>query len=191
MSEFEFFFSLFGLLLGFSLVEVLGGLARAIEAALHGRRAGKKTFRAGWLTPLLGIFVLLDILSFWAAAWTVRGQIDVSGAFLFAGLAFASAYYLAAHLVFPGDLATAGDLDDHYFRVRRVVFGGLIALALIQIVWFATLPGIGALLARPYVAGMSALLIVLMAAAMLVRGRAASAILLGALILRYLVAIIF
>lgn len=192
MSEFEFFFSLFGLLLGFSLVEVLGGLARTIEAALHGRHAAEgQAFRAGWLTPLLGIFVLLDILSFWAAAWTVRDQLSVSGPVLFAGLAFAGAYYLAAHLVFPTDLAKASDLDDHYFRVRRTVLGGLIVLALIQIAWFATLPGIGAMLATPYVAGSAALLIVLMAAAMLVRSRTASAILLGALILRYLVVIIF
>ena len=32
MTDFEFVFSLFGLLLGFSLVEVLGGMAKAIEA---------------------------------------------------------------------------------------------------------------------------------------------------------------
>jgi hypothetical protein len=35
MSDFEFIFSLFGLLLGLSLAEVLGGLARAIEARLR------------------------------------------------------------------------------------------------------------------------------------------------------------
>ena len=32
MSEFEFIFALFGLLLGLSIIEVLGGFARAIEA---------------------------------------------------------------------------------------------------------------------------------------------------------------
>ncbi len=32
MNDFEFIFALFGLLLGLSIAEVLGGLARAIEA---------------------------------------------------------------------------------------------------------------------------------------------------------------
>ena len=39
VSPFEFVFSLFGLLLGLSLVEVLGGLARTIEAELRARAA--------------------------------------------------------------------------------------------------------------------------------------------------------
>ncbi len=69
MSDFEFVFSLLGLLLGFSLVEVLGGLARLIEAQLRAVKLGaagqaEARFRAGWLTPLLGLFVMLDLISF-------------------------------------------------------------------------------------------------------------------------------
>lgn len=64
MAPFDFIFALFGLLLGLSLAEVLSGFARAIQARLEPGRA----LRLGWLTPLLGAFVLLDLLSFWNAA---------------------------------------------------------------------------------------------------------------------------
>ena len=73
MSDFEFIFALFGLLLGLSLAEVLGGLARAIENRLR----PSSPARIGLLTPLLGAFVILDLLSFWQAAWVVRETVGV------------------------------------------------------------------------------------------------------------------
>ncbi|MEI9851027.1 MAG: hypothetical protein WDN24_09480 [Sphingomonas sp.] len=125
MSGFEFVFSLFGLLLGFSLVEVLGGLARTVEARMKPGAA----FRIGWLTPLLGLFVLLDLISFWGAAWTARDVLHVSSATLIGSLFFAGAYYMAAHLVFPTELDGIEDLDAHFFRIKRLVLGVLLALA--------------------------------------------------------------
>lgn len=192
MSEFEFVFSLFGLLLGFSLVQVLGGLAKVIEAVLRVRRAGDSAFRAGWLTPLFGIFVMLDILSFWTSTWILRDQLQVTGATMFGGLVFASLYYLAAHLVIPDEPVEQGDLDAYYFRVRRVVLGPLVALALIQIGYFmATLPGMAAYLLTPRVALSVLFLLGGMIAAMLVRSRLANALLLAALSLRYVIEAIF
>ena len=119
MSEFEFIFALFGLLLGLSIIEILGGLARAIEARL---RPGAM-LRIGWLTPLLGVFVLLDLLSFWMAAWVARGLVSVSGHTLMAVTLFASSYYLAARLVFPPEPDETPDFDAHFFRIRRIVLG--------------------------------------------------------------------
>ena len=127
MSPFEFIFALFGLLLGLSIVEVLGGLARAIEARLR----PDAVLRIGWLTPLLGIFVLLDLLSFWQAAWATRDAVSVSGHSLMAVTAFASAYYLAAHLVFPREPAKHEELDSHYFRVRRIVLAVMLPTAVL------------------------------------------------------------
>ena len=51
MSAFEFFFSFYGLLLGLSVAELVGGFARVLHE--------KQRIRFGWLTPMLGIFVLL------------------------------------------------------------------------------------------------------------------------------------
>jgi hypothetical protein len=183
MSQFEFIFALFGLLLGLSIVEVLGGLARAIEARL---RPGS-TLRIGWLTPLLGVFVLLDLLSFWQAAWVTRDAIAVSGDSLTAVTAFASAYYLAAHLVFPRDPAEHVELDSHYFRVGRIVIGTMLALLACQIAYYISVPALAAVLKSPLSIGLTVILAALMIAAMLVRSHRASMIVMGALVARYLV----
>lgn len=183
MSEFEFIFTLFGLLLGLSIIEVLGGLARAIEARL---RPGA-TLRIGWLTPLLGIFVLLDLLSFWMAAWVTRGLVSVSGLSLMAITVFASLYYLAARLVFPPEPDETPDLDAHFFRVRRIVLGAMFALLLCQLGWYASLPELAPLLLHPLSLGLTLVLAGLMIAAMLVRGKRASLIVMALLVARYLV----
>lgn len=183
MSEFEFIFALFGLLLGLSIVEVLGGLARAIEARL---RPGSSV-KIGWLTPLLGIFVLLDLLSFWQAAWVTRDAVGVSGHSLMAVTIFASAYYLAAHLVFPREPAEHTDLDNHYFRVRRIVLGAMLALLICQLGYYATLPELAIVISRPLSVTLTAILAGLMIAAMLVRGRRANMVVMAALVARYLI----
>ena len=66
MSQFEFIFSLYSLLLGLSLVELLSGLGRTVKARLHTDSTTVDAFRIGWLTPMLGLFVMLDLLSFWS-----------------------------------------------------------------------------------------------------------------------------
>lgn len=181
MSDFEFIFALFGLLLGLSLAEVLGGLARAIELRLRPRAI----VRIGWLTPLLGAFVMLDLLSFWQAAWTVRDVVGVSGKALMAVTLFASAYYLAARLVFPRGIDEQPDFDAHFFRVRRIVIGILFALLLCQLGWYASIPSLAGHLARPLPLALTAILVALMLAAMFVRGRRWSVVVMGALVFRY------
>ncbi|MDG2532608.1 hypothetical protein P6144_03025 [Sphingomonas sp. HITSZ_GF] len=183
MSDFEFIFSLFGLLLGLSIAEVLAGLARAIEARLRPGAA----IRIGWLTPLLGAFVMLDLLSFWQAAWVVRDLIGVSGKALMAITVFASAYYLAAHLVFPREAEAQPDFDAHFFRVRRVVIGVMFGLLFCQLGYYASLPGLAPHLLRPLALGMTVILVLLMAAAMLVRGERWARLVMLALVARYVV----
>jgi hypothetical protein len=183
MSPFEFFLSFYGLLLGFSLVEVLGGLARTVEARLR----PDTDFRVGWLTPLLGLFVLLDLLSFWSAAWVVRDHLQINGPTLACALFFTGAYYMAAHLVFPREPEAIPDLDDHYFRIRRIVLGTLLALLVLQLAYYATIPVLAAHMTSFKIWGMTGILAALMIAAMAVRGRTISALLLGALVIRYLV----
>ncbi|NIJ64353.1 putative Abi (CAAX) family protease [Sphingomonas leidyi] len=182
MSDFEFIFALFGLLLGLSLAEVLGGLARAIEAGLRPGSA----IRIGWLTPLLGAFVMLDLLSFWQAAWTVRDVVGVSGKSLMAITLFASAYYLAAHLVFPRAIEGQPDFDAHFFRVRRIVIGVMFGLLLCQLAWYASLPALAPHLLRPLSLGLTAILALLMAAAMFVRGARWARLVMLALVARYI-----
>lgn len=186
MSGFEFVFVLYSLVLGLSLVELLTGLGRALELRLT-RAPGDDALRIGWLTPLLAVFVMLDLLSFWTFAWRVRDFVSVSPRMLLGVIAFASAYFLAARMVFPAAPGRAGNLDEHYFRVRRVVFAILVALVAVQWAYLASIPEMRDSIVRPASIVMTVLLVALMGAAMWVRKTAWSIALLALLIARYAV----
>jgi len=130
MSPFEFAFALFGLLLGLCIAEVFGGLGRVFES--------RERIKLGWLTPLLGILVLNDLLSYWTYLWEKRASIPVNALTLLFGTAFAGAYYLAAYVVFPRELKPEADLNAHFFRVRGMVLGisaaGFYGVALLLLV---------------------------------------------------------
>jgi hypothetical protein len=117
VTHFEFVFSLFGLLLGLSLAEVLGGAVRTLKA--------RRRVRVGWLTPLLGLFVMLNLVSFWMGAWNAQALIPVAYPALLIGLAITGVYYMGASLVFPGDADEWPDFDVYYFEHRRQVLGGI------------------------------------------------------------------
>jgi hypothetical protein len=162
---------------------VLGGLARTLEARL---RLGQ-SYRVGWLTPLLALFVMLDLMTFWLAAWRLREGLVVSGATLTAGLAFAGSYYLAAHLVFPPRDVDAPDLDAHYFRVKTWVLGILFALFVVQLGYFLTVPELAALVNGWRAISFILLFALLLGSAAVVGGRRLDILLLVLLIARYLV----
>ena len=124
MTAFEFAFSLFGLLLGLCIAEVLGGLGRALE---H-----RENVSIGWLTPMLGAFILLDLTTYWIALWLDRESIPITPLTLILGTAFAAAYYLAANLIFPDDLKRYAALDMNFMRVRRIVLGIALVVFAVQ-----------------------------------------------------------
>jgi hypothetical protein len=119
MTEFEFVFSLFGLLLGLSLAEVLGGLARTLKQW--------RTVRLGWLTPLLGLLVMLDLCSSWALAYSLKDDIPGNFLTLVIGLFCVGLYFLAATLVFPDDTEKWPDLDAYYFEHKKMILAGMLA----------------------------------------------------------------
>jgi len=123
MSDFEFFFSFYGLLLGLSVAELTGGFARL----LHERHR----VRFGWLTPLLALFVALDLATFWNQAWRFFRDAPFNPALLLVGLVIAATFYVAASVTFPRVTAegveTRIDLDAHFWAHRRVVFGCVLA----------------------------------------------------------------
>lgn len=113
MSAFEFFFSFYGLVLGLSVAVIATGLATAIQ---H-----RKRIRVGWLTPLLALFVGLDVASFWDFAWTNFRDLPFSYGLLIVGLAIALIYFIAASLVFPHAIEDDLSLDDHFWANRKLV----------------------------------------------------------------------
>lgn len=113
MGAFEFFFSIYGLVLGLSVTIVATGAARAFK---H-----RKTVAVGWMTPLLAVFVLLDIVTFWDVAWTNFRNLPFSYGLLVCGLVVAVVYFMAASLVFPEPEDEATSMDDHLWANKRTV----------------------------------------------------------------------
>lgn len=119
MTVFEFIFSLYSLLFGLALAQVFGGFGNTLQE--------RHKLKVGWLTPLLGLFVILDLTSFWEIAWQLRDTIQRPALLvLIAGVLLAGIYYLAARLVFPRSFAEWPDFDDFYFRHKKWVLGGIL-----------------------------------------------------------------
>ena len=120
-----------GLLLGLSLVEVLSGLVKA--------RNARPATRIGWLTPLLGISVILHVTSFWGVTWSLRELLPPTiWQTLGAGVFLSGAYYLAASSVFPTNPEDHEDLDSYYWQHKREVLGIVLCIAVaVQIIAYA------------------------------------------------------
>ncbi|MCM0000948.1 MAG: hypothetical protein NBV68_16350, partial [Erythrobacter sp.] len=144
-------------------------------------------FSIGLLTPLLALFVILDLLSFWIFAWIVQEHVAADRFTVLGVLVFSSAYFLASRLVFPSDPENFTDLDTHYFRVRRVVFAMLLVMVAVQWAFLLSVPGLGDRLISPLSIGLTGVLVALMGAAMVLKGKRASIAVLALLIARYLV----
>lgn len=175
MSAFEFVFSLFGLLLGFSLVEVLSGLVRTLK--LRGK------VRIGWLTPLLGLFVMVDLTSFWSIAWQSRDAIPANFAMLLYGLTISGIYYFSASMVFPEKPEEWPDFDDWAERHKHQVMAGILVCNLTTtIVVLVPQPAAW----TPWVIGTNALLLGMMAVAAWARPKWLTGAMLAGMLVFYL-----
>jgi len=124
VSEFEYFISFYGLLLGLSVAEVASKFLNAIGA--------RRVLKIGWLTPALVIFIFLDITSFWIYSWGVRDALVINWRTMFMGLLVALSYYFAAGLALPRDLSEWSDLDEYYWEHKHLVLGGILVANLIS-----------------------------------------------------------
>ena len=119
MTVFEHSFALIGLVLGLALAHVLTELVRAARA--HGFKL------LGALTPMLAVFVILDIGTWWGILWDMRDILPNIWPVLGTGLCISALYYVAALLVFPESREDWLDLDNYYLRHRRTVLGLMFA----------------------------------------------------------------
>jgi hypothetical protein len=182
MSSFEFIFTLFGLVLGLALTEVLGGFARAVKR--HGPA------KLGLLTPVLSLFLLYEITDFWLDAWNVREAIPVEIESLLVCVVIAGLYYFACVLVWPEDGDPAwDDLDgwalSHKRQLLLSVFGS-------NLVTVAGLLAIGATGSQPsiFVIGWMAVYFGLILAAAFAPGRRLTLFALGLLLAMYVAALV-
>lgn len=122
MSTFEFLFSLFGLLLGFSIAEIAGGFSRAYDR--------RKVQPIGWLAPALAVLLIIDLLSFWYGAWFAR-EMELKFWLVLLAAMVGLLYYFAATQVFPREGSTLSN-TDHVMAHRKPVVLAITAANLIM-----------------------------------------------------------
>ena len=119
MGEFDFAFTLVGLILGLAVTEALSGMVRTLRK--HDLRT------VGWLTPMLGLVVICDLTTFWGMLWGFRGNMPNLYQAMAAGVIATGFYYVAASLVCPSEDT---DLDTHYFAYKRKILALVVAVNL-------------------------------------------------------------
>lgn len=130
MSAKELLLNLFTLLLGFVLVEALGGLMRTLRARLPARPGAKPHVKIGWLTPMLGVFAMLNVLMCWMTLWEFLAYIPVGYDTITFGVLLISLYYYAASMIYPDKPRDWPDVDEWFWLHRRQVIGCLLAASL-------------------------------------------------------------
>jgi hypothetical protein len=119
MSNFDFAFSLFVILLGLGLAEVFGGAARAMKA--------RPKVRIGWATGLLSTWTIARTALFWRVIWRTRDTFPDSSTALLAGVLICGLVYFAGALVFPDELQGRTDLDAYFMQEKAKTIGALLA----------------------------------------------------------------
>lgn len=125
-------FAMFGLVLGLAVTEVLAGFSRVIKM--------RRKAHIGWLTPLLGLYVLIVLTSFWNSAYSSRENFHANLATLLGVLLLVGTLYLIASLVFPEDPEEWPDFDAYYDRHNRQIIATMLAITLFMQfgIWIAT-----------------------------------------------------
>jgi hypothetical protein len=130
LSQFEYLFTLLGLLLGFILVEVLSGLVRTFRARLPTAPGVRADIHIGWLTPMLAVYVMLDVAQWWGTLWDFHKIIPLGFDTMIAGLLVCSFYYYAASMIFPDEPRAWPDVDEWFWLHRRHVLGPVLLINL-------------------------------------------------------------
>lgn len=118
MDQFEFFFAFFGLLLGLALAELLNGYAAILREKV--RPAW------GYVTPLLGVLIVIEIAATFVDAWLKLKTVDIDlVGFALPGL-IGIAYYVAAVMAVPRHAEDWATLDDYFYARRYWIVGLLI-----------------------------------------------------------------
>ena len=136
MPGFNFLFEAFILLMGLAMAEVLRGFARVLKLRTR-RKAGidlvASSVRVGWLTPLLGLLVILDQSTFFLHMYGFRDYLVFNSLSVIGILLLIGWYYLVASLTFPDEPADWPDFDKWYFQQKRWVAGGVLGINIVSI----------------------------------------------------------
>lgn len=185
MDAIEVLFAFYGALLALAVGRLLSATVRVLEA--------RGAVRVGWTTPLLGLLLIFDLGACVTNGWKALGAANMGLHVVLACLLTGGAYYVAASLLAPRDLATHPDLDAWYRDNKRYVVGGMILGNLLGFeVLQVIISGVSETIATRWT-GFSALMTltyyVLLIVLMLVRNRMVDIALLAVLNLLYVISL--
>jgi hypothetical protein len=125
MSQFEFFMTFYGLLLGLGVAELMLGFANLLRTKVRPK--------LGLLTPLLGATIFLQAMATFMDAWLKLQDIALN----FRGLAIPTligiCFFVLGIIVVPRDLQEWDSLDDYFRATRKWSLGLLLAVNLLII----------------------------------------------------------
>lgn len=127
MNGFDLVFGFFSVLIAFAFAELLSGFVFSVRAKLiHWSQA---------IPVALAGLVLVDLVTFWSQLWSLRAFIPPAFGALLITTIGCSLLFIAAKLVLPQDTSTSS-LESHFYSVRRIVIGCLLAANLAPLALF-------------------------------------------------------
>jgi hypothetical protein len=113
VTEFEFFFAFYGLILGLAVAELLNGVAGVVRA--------RRVRKVGLRTVLMAVFTLMALMATWLDAWRSLREVRLAFSDLALPFGIGGLYYLAAVVIFPKDVEAWETLDAYYDERKRYV----------------------------------------------------------------------
>jgi hypothetical protein len=115
LGQFEFFMTLYGLLLGLAVAELFGGLARIIQERTRPR--------IGIMAPLLGVILLIELVATFIDAWRNLRSVSIELTELAIPTTVALTYFALAAILVPRDFQEWPNLDGYFDHRRRWIIG--------------------------------------------------------------------
>lgn len=123
MDRFSLFFAFYSLILGLAITEILSGFGSFVRS--------HTTHKLGAQTALLALLTFVSITATWIDSFSTLRAIDLSVESLWAPILTATAYYLAAVVVFPSNATDFDHLDIYFADHKRFVVAMLFCAELL------------------------------------------------------------
>lgn len=126
MSAFEYFFTLYGLLLGLALTNVATGFADMAR--------GHENPKIGILVPLLALVTISFVMGQWYVVFLGQTHYSVTPSQLIMTLTMTLPFTFISSAMFPRDLERWETLDAYFIAKRRTLLGGVVASSAVAII---------------------------------------------------------
>jgi len=140
MSQFQFFMTFYGLLLGLAVAELMAGFANLIGA--------KARPRLGLFTPLLGFTVFIQLMATFLDAWLKLQNVAMNLVGLAIPTMIGILFFVLARTAVPRETADWPSLDAYFLAHRRWTVGMLLAIN--ALIWVYEFPLLRAMIAQEH-----------------------------------------